>query len=76
MRRRGSPILLRLLAFSFPYWRIVIVAQLCVFGAAAFMVLMPIFVQIAIEGLKSGRPSKGLADTVQSLVGFVREQAS
>jgi ATP-binding cassette subfamily B protein len=49
MRRRGSPILLRLLAYSFPYWRTVILAQVCVAGAAAFMLLMPILVLFAIN---------------------------
>ena len=49
MRKRGSPILLRLLPYSFPYWHIVILAWICVAGASAFMVLMPIFVEIAID---------------------------
>ncbi len=49
MRRRGSPILLRLLAYAFPYWRIVLLAQICVLGAAAFMVAMPMIVQRAID---------------------------
>ena len=49
MRRRGSPILLRLLAYAFPYWRMVLVAWFLVFGAAAFMVLMPVLVRIAID---------------------------
>ena len=49
MRRRGSPILLRLLAYAFPYWRMVLLAQICVAGAAGFMLLMPILVQRAID---------------------------
>ena len=49
MRRRGSPILLRLLAYAFPYWRVALLAQICVAGAAGFMLLMPILVQRAID---------------------------
>ena len=49
MRRRGSPILLRLLAYAFPYWRVALLAQFCVAGAAAFMLLMPVLVQRAID---------------------------
>ena len=49
MRRRGSPILLRLIAYSFPYWRMTLLAWFCVAGAAGFMLLMPILVQLAID---------------------------
>lgn len=49
MRQRGSPILLRLLTYSFPYWPIILLAWVCVAGAAGFMVLMPVFVQFAID---------------------------
>ncbi|MEX0785664.1 MAG: ABC transporter ATP-binding protein [Dehalococcoidia bacterium] len=49
MHRTSKPILLRLLAYAFPYWRTVLVAWFCVAGASAFVLLMPIFVQIAID---------------------------
>ena len=49
MQRRSRPILLRLLSYAQPYWRIVLIAWLCVAGASAFMILMPIFVQLAID---------------------------
>ena len=49
MQRRSRPIILRLLSYAQPYWRIVLIAWLCVAGASAFMILMPIFVQLAID---------------------------
>ena len=49
MRSSRSPILIRLFAYAIPYWPSVIGAWILVFGAAAFMVLMPIFVQYAID---------------------------
>ncbi|MCH8025165.1 MAG: ABC transporter ATP-binding protein [Chloroflexi bacterium] len=49
MQRRSRPILLRLLSYAQPYWRIVLIAWLCVAGASAFMLLMPIFVEEAID---------------------------
>ncbi len=74
MRRRGSPILLRLLAYAFPYWRMVLVAWFFVFGAAAFMVLMPVLVRIAIDtGLdfKDGVPTGEKSTLVWFGVGIV-----
>ena len=49
MQRRSRPILLRLLSYAQPYWRIVLIAWLCVVGASAFMLLMPLLVQYAID---------------------------
>ncbi len=49
MQRKSQPVLIRLLSFTIPYWRTVILAWICVAGASAFMLLMPIFVQYAID---------------------------
>ncbi len=49
MRRRSAPIILRLLSFALPYWRTVLLAWLCVVGASAFVVLMPLLIGWAID---------------------------
>ena len=70
MQRRSQPILLRLLSYAQPYWRIVLIAWLCVAGASAFMLLMPIFVQQAIDrGLEINSEGVGVGDR-ETLVWF------
>ena len=70
MQRRSRPILLRLLSYAQPYWRIVLIAWLCVAGASAFMLLMPIFVQQAIDrGLEINSEGVGVGDR-ETLVWF------
>lgn len=49
MRKRGSPILLRLIAYAVPYLPFVLLAWIFVAGAAGFMILMPKFLQVAID---------------------------
>jgi len=49
MRRRSSPILVRLLSFVVPYWRHVVVAGLCVAGASAFVFMMPLLIGWAVD---------------------------
>jgi len=49
MQRKSQPVLIRLLSFTLPYWRTVILAWIFVAGASAFMLLMPILVQYAID---------------------------
>ncbi|MDZ4279071.1 MAG: ABC transporter ATP-binding protein [Dehalococcoidia bacterium] len=49
MRRRTSSVILRLLAFAVPYWRTILLAWLCVAGASAFVLLMPLLVKWAID---------------------------
>ncbi len=49
MRRRDSPVLIRLLAFALPHWRTVLVAWFCVFAASAFVLVMPLLVGAAID---------------------------
>ena len=52
MQRRSSPILLRLLGFARPYWRVVVLALLFVVGNTAFTLVMPYLLKVAIdEGL-------------------------
>ena len=52
MQRSSSPILLRLLGFARPYWRIVVLALLFVVGNTAFTLVMPYLLKVAIdEGL-------------------------
>ncbi|MCH8066272.1 MAG: ABC transporter ATP-binding protein [Chloroflexi bacterium] len=70
MQRRSQPILLRLLSYAQPYWRIVLIAWLCVAGASAFMLLMPIFVQQAIDrGLEINSEGVGVGSR-ETLVWF------
>ncbi len=49
MRRRSAPILLRLLSYAVPYWRTISLAWLCVAGASAFVLLVPLLIGWAID---------------------------
>ena len=49
MRRRDSPVLIRLLAYALPHWRTVLVAWFCVGAASAFVLVMPLLVGYAID---------------------------
>ena len=49
MQRRSAPILLRLLSYAVPYWRTILLAWLCVAGASAFVLLMPLLIGWAID---------------------------
>jgi ATP-binding cassette subfamily B protein len=58
MERSSKPVLLRILTFAFPYWRVIILAWICVGAASAFVILMPQFVEFGIDrglGFESGR---------------------
>ncbi len=62
MRRRSAPIILRLLSFALPYWRTILLAWLCVLGASAFVVLMPLLIGWAIDnGLNITTGDDGVA---------------
>ncbi len=47
--RRHNSILLRLTKFSFPYWRNILLALVCVAGSSAFVLTMPQLLQWAID---------------------------
>jgi ATP-binding cassette subfamily B protein len=49
MRRRSTPVLLRLLSFAVPYWRTILLAWACVGGASTFVLLMPLLLRWAID---------------------------
>ena len=49
MRRNSTPILLRLLLYARPYWRVVLLVWLFVGAASGFMLLMPVLLQYAID---------------------------
>ena len=49
MQGRSSPILVRLLSFARPYWRIVLLAWVCVLGNAAFTLALPLLLAAAID---------------------------
>ena len=49
MRDRSKPVVLRLISFAVPYWRNVILALVCVGGSTAFVVLMPLLLEWAID---------------------------
>ena len=49
MQGRSSPILVRLISFARPYWRIVLLAWVCVLGNAAFTLALPLLLAAAID---------------------------
>ena len=49
MRRRSTPVVLRLLSFAVPYWRTILLAWACVVGASGFVLLMPRMLRWAID---------------------------
>jgi len=49
MRDTSKPVLLRLLSFAVPYWRTILLAALCVFGAGGFVFLMPLLIGWAVD---------------------------
>src|SRR3990172_1425438 len=49
MRRRSTPVVLRLLSFAVPYWRTILLAWVCVVGASGFVLLMPRMLRWAID---------------------------
>ena len=49
MRRRGTPVLIRILSFAVPYWRHVLLALVFVAGSSAFVLLTPWLLEWAID---------------------------
>ena len=62
MHRRSRPILVRLLSFGLPYWRVILLAWLCVGAASGFMIIMPLLIGWAIDdGLNLTMTADGVA---------------
>jgi len=49
MRDRSKPVVLRLITFALPYWRQVLFALACVGASTAFVVMMPLLLEWAID---------------------------
>ena len=49
MQSRSAPVLLRLLSFARPYWHVILLAWVFVGAASAFMLLMPLLLEYAID---------------------------